>query len=50
MILFAVSLNHGGHLDEERNNKIFLRHLAEVSQLLALVLVVYFKLPDFCWK
>jgi len=35
---------------DEEVDEVFYRRLAEVSQLLALVLVGDFTLPDICWK
>ena len=35
---------------DEEADKIFYKQLGEVSQLLALVLVGDFNLPDVCWK
>jgi len=35
---------------DEEVDEVFYKRLAEVSQLLVLVLVGEFKFPDICWK
>jgi len=35
---------------DEETDEIFYKKLGEISQLLAIVLVGHFNLPDICWK